>query len=338
MVYNKKRISSFELLRILSQFFIVLYHICYIWQGPISQRPFFLAVSIPLHIGVIIFVLLSGYFTIKASSRGLIKLLGVFIVYSAFDILYRIFLSTSLVEAINYLMVLSRTNFWFIRTYILLYLVSPMLNMWLNNANRKQRWYMLMCLGFSSCYLAMSGGDNNMLDGKTLVNFMFLYCVGNQLKMERKYWQDFRTCYVIMIYALLNAIIFILEYLYGTQLGTMLYKFCFLYSSPVLLVNAIIFFILFARLDIKSNMVNSIASSSLAIYLIHGNTFVIDKIHVPFAHWIQQYTTQSVVLFGAYILYTLFVILVCIAIDKSFSPLWNIIQKGGDKVYRKYGV
>ena len=61
-----QRNSAFELLRILSQVFIVLYHICYIWQGKeYSNQPFFQAVSIPLHIGVVVFVLLSGYFTIK---------------------------------------------------------------------------------------------------------------------------------------------------------------------------------------------------------------------------------------------------------------------------------
>lgn len=66
-----QRNSSFELLRILSQVFIVLYHICYIWQGKeYSSQPFFQAVSIPLHIGVVVFVLLSGYFTIKLKVMG----------------------------------------------------------------------------------------------------------------------------------------------------------------------------------------------------------------------------------------------------------------------------
>ena len=65
-----QRESSFELLRILSQVFIVLYHICYLWQGKeYSCQPFFQAVSTPLHIGVVVFVLLSGYFTIKLSKR-----------------------------------------------------------------------------------------------------------------------------------------------------------------------------------------------------------------------------------------------------------------------------
>lgn len=118
---GRKRQSQYELLRLISQFYIVLYHICYMWQGSLKNNPFFQAIGIPLHIGVIIFVLLSGFFTINATSKGLIKLLGIFIVYDSSEIIYNLINTDSIRQSIKHLALLSDTHFWFIKTYLILF-------------------------------------------------------------------------------------------------------------------------------------------------------------------------------------------------------------------------
>lgn len=79
------RQSNFELLRIVAMFLIVMYHLllsssampCYDYEEVMGQ-----ACWIPLHIAVVLFVLISGYFHIKASTRGIVKLiLPVFVYY-----------------------------------------------------------------------------------------------------------------------------------------------------------------------------------------------------------------------------------------------------------------
>ena len=52
--------------------------------------PFFQAVSIPLHTGVVVFVLLSGYFMIKLKVTGLVKLLGIFMIYCLPEVIFSI--------------------------------------------------------------------------------------------------------------------------------------------------------------------------------------------------------------------------------------------------------
>lgn len=74
------RESSFELIRILAQFFIVFYHIFLFFIYPTTDEPFHKAIWLPLHIGVILFVLISGYFCIKPSIKGFIKLIGMMVV------------------------------------------------------------------------------------------------------------------------------------------------------------------------------------------------------------------------------------------------------------------
>lgn len=162
--------------------FIVLYHICYIWQGKeYSSQAFFQAVSIPLHIGVVVFVLLSGYFTIKLRISGLVKLLGIFFVYCLPEVVYSVTTANGPLHVIRSLMFFSNSHFWFVKTYLYLFLVSPMINLWLKNASERQRWYMVAVFAFIACYMATSMGDKSLSTGKNLTNFIYFYLVGNQL-------------------------------------------------------------------------------------------------------------------------------------------------------------
>lgn len=77
----KQRESSFELMRLVSMFLIVLYHLFLFFLHPLYENDFYKAIQIPLHIGVLLFVLISGYFGIKATPKGLLKLIGMMFVY-----------------------------------------------------------------------------------------------------------------------------------------------------------------------------------------------------------------------------------------------------------------
>lgn len=73
----KIRSSNFELLRIVSMSFIVMYHfLCYIYITETHEtETIYRALWLPLHIGVICFVLISGYFHIRPTVKGAMKLL-----------------------------------------------------------------------------------------------------------------------------------------------------------------------------------------------------------------------------------------------------------------------
>ena len=79
----------------------------------------------PLHVGVIVFVLLSGYFSMKPTSKKLIKLLSIFVVYAMPETIYTLVHSDNTMKAVHSLFILSYTHFWFIKTYLFLFLVSP---------------------------------------------------------------------------------------------------------------------------------------------------------------------------------------------------------------------
>ena len=69
-----ERNSNMELLRIVAMFSIILYHLLTFFVYPETEMPIYRALQIPFHIGVILFVLISGYYGIRTSLRGIIKL------------------------------------------------------------------------------------------------------------------------------------------------------------------------------------------------------------------------------------------------------------------------
>lgn len=316
-------------MRLLAQIMIVCYHICYIWQANNhTTDALFVSVSIPLHIGVVVFVLISGYFRIKPSVKGLIKLLWIFFVYNSFEVGYNIYLTTNLTGILHQLLFISNSHFWFIKTYLFLYLSSPLLNMWLDNSTKKQRLYMVVVFFFVACWMGTTKGDPSMVDGKNLVNFMYLYMVGNLLSEYRNIWQKFNTMKMIYVYITITTIIVIFHYyFFGSIVSKILFRLSFPYSSPIILINSILFFMIMGKMKFVSRNVNYLATSCLAIYLIHGIRPFMPIIHSSITEIIQSFTDLEIVWLLLYFVYSIIVVALCILIDKCLQPFWNILKK-----------
>lgn len=332
----KVRESNFELLRLFSQFCIVLYHLFLLFVYPGSNyNPVFKSIQIPLHIGVIIFVLLSGYFTIKPSSKRLIKVLSIFFVYSLSEIVYNLLLADNKHEIVSSLLFFSHTHFWFIRTYIYLFLISPLLNKFIESTTNRQFLYLLIVFAFISIYIGTIGSDNTLSDGKNLTNFIFLYLCGNAIR-QFKSKLSFSMCSLLISCVLLNAFLFFGHNLFHHNLlGKLIWSLSFPYSSPILLLNSVVFFLIFSKLRFQSHLVNSMAKSSLAIYLIHANRPYAIGLVETCSMWIYNHTSNCVTLLLELIILTVVVLLTCICIDKLLTPVWHLFEKLGDMAYSK---
>lgn len=75
MTTVKQRESSFELLRLISQYMIVIGHVLQVIVTPATSEPFYKAIMFPLHVAVPCYVMISGYFGIRASIKRLVNIL-----------------------------------------------------------------------------------------------------------------------------------------------------------------------------------------------------------------------------------------------------------------------
>ena len=206
------RNSSFELLRIVAMAMIVFYHIVsyylYLLPNPANQE-FFTALLPTLHIGVILFMLISGYFGIKSTWKGLISLLMVVIVYNLPLVLYSGIGHGRWMER---LMFITNTPYWFIRCYLYLYLVAPFVNKAIDKLALRERLGALVAFGIISIYFGCTEGDIALQDGKNLVNFILLYLLGNTLKITQERWQSWNIWSLFGIFVGMNVLTFTLLY------------------------------------------------------------------------------------------------------------------------------
>ena len=172
----KERESQFELLRLISQFLIVFYHILinlsiiYPDSSPILK-----GLWLPAHIGVIVFLLISGFFGIRPSIKGGGKLLLLMFVYTIPYILYEYSISDgSVLSLISNLFIVSNTPFWFMRTYLMLYLLSPMVNKYITSLSKSESLFFITILSIFSIYMGLLDFDPALSGGKNIVFFILI--------------------------------------------------------------------------------------------------------------------------------------------------------------------
>lgn len=314
------RKSNFEALRLISMFFIVLYHILFFIIVNVDDSIVYKVLWLPLHVGVICFVLISGYFHIKPSLRGIVKLIYPLVV---FYLPLTIWELSHGIGNTNNLLFFSKSPYWFIRTYLCLFLVSPVLNAFLTS--HKHRLYLLSSLGFIAIYMGIQD-EPSLNTGKNVVLFMFVYVLGDCLKTYKNIYDNWKFKYVICIYLVYNVLIMLLYVnCQGTIISKTIWSLGYQYYGPLLILNAMLLFVLFAKVQFKSRIINSFAASVFAIYIIHHQNYVLESVIKPVSLWIHGLSDSPIVVLSYLSVQTLAIMLICIFIDKLFSPIWKFI-------------
>lgn len=334
---NKQRESQFELIRIIAQFFIVLYHLLLVFVYPVTQSNLHKAIWLPLHIGVPLFILISGYFGIRPSIKGFVKLAGmVFVLTVPLQLAdFFFFRGGGLSRLFHISCFFMGSGFWFVRTYIFLYLFSPVINKYLQNITILQRIYLIGILALISIYAGdIMEYDLSLFEGKNLINFILIYVLGNTLSHFRHIWSKWPNIKLLTAWVLFNAVPVITFSILNPNAPIVMgiyRRFFFSYSSPGLLINSIIFFMVVGQYDFHSKFINHVAKSSLAIYIIHCSFIPQFILYGPLVKYIvDQYSSNNALLFSALLMITFIIIVACVLFDNLLSPIWKMINRLGN--------
>ncbi len=263
----KTRESNFELLRIVAMMFIVAHHFL-IATGKVDYY------SASLHggelansflvCGVDCFILISGYFGIRAGGGKFIRFATLIaLTLSAEALLAAIPATSDLINlpyAIHRIVPFFKDSNWFIPSYIGLMLLSPILNKALDNATQKELslWtaaLTLLCL--YSYFFSITPIDTT---GYNLVQFIYLYILGRFLR---------RNCQGVRIPPAATM------YVCGSLMAYAVSAFikpgftAFAYNSPQILMASCGLFMLFKNIKLRSKTVNAIASTMFCVFLFH---------------------------------------------------------------------
>lgn len=266
---QKERDSNFELLRLLAMFCIVAYHLLgLVWHNAEAHAHWQLtALTSPLHVGVPVFVIISGWFGIRPSWRGVLRLLLCMALYYVPVEAVRLWREGAAPgEWLRVGQFFSQTPYWFMQTYLWLYLVSPAVNLYLKGMDGRHRMLALLALGFATMYVGCFGNDPSLHGGKNVLHFVFLYLVGDTMRHYRSRWERLPVLPLWGVWLVLQVGL-VLVYPLAARIPMNLF---FPYNSLGILLNSMLLVMLFARMRLRSRAVNRMASSSFAIYLLHG--------------------------------------------------------------------
>ena len=279
----KKRNSNIELLRIISMIMIVLSHYT-VHNGvenyllPFGINRYLLEITTLGNTGVILFILITGYFSIdkeKIAFKKIFLLVTQTLFYSV--TIYLIFCllgneTISMKTIVYNFMPITFKQYWFVTAYLLLYIFIPYINIFLNNL-KKEEFKKFLFINFIIFSIFGIISDLNASD---LTDFIFFYSIGAYIKKYNIiYNKKYRKVLIISLLMLLLAPLlcdFSQKYIQSAG-----YFSIYLFSkhSPVNILFAVSIFIWFITLkEFCNKFINYNASLMLGVYLIHDNYYI----------------------------------------------------------------
>ena len=277
---HSKRESGIELLRLLCMLFVIFQHLLRYVVFPEVNNPSSSFFTSPIGfliwgfscVAVDCFVIISGYFSIKAKPKSFIVLFFTCSFYFVLSYLFHICFSDQSVGKSLILLILfpfTHSSLWFVNCYLILFLLSPLLNCAIEQMNRKQHVLMLISLTFINVYAgsiwhAPFFDDNG---GMNILNFIYLYLIGRYINryVNHKTINE-RRYYWFLVYFSCAVII-----------GT----FCRVhaYNSFLVLVGSIGLFLFFKSFTFHNKHINSLAIGTFSIYVAHENYYIRDHLY-----------------------------------------------------------
>lgn len=321
------RQSNFELLRIIAMFLVLGLHFNFKYTGiPVFSHSLetdinnifqivLEAICLP---AVNVFILISGWFSIHATYKGLFSYLFQCVYFLLLTFIFSICIipSSISIKAIIDFFMLSKYG-WFIVSYLILYIISPILNSFLDRTNNYKLVKCLIVIYLSCLYFGWLGDNSNYNNGYSVVSFINLYVLGRFMALY--YHKSNKWLYLLMGSTILNAIILYLDiyYLQSTGISRLLS-----YLNPLIILQAMSLIMIFSSIKLRySKTVNFIAKSAFAVYLIHDCAryqisfleLLIDKISVY--HGMHYLIIVLMLIAAIYIIAVLF--------DQGRIFLWN---------------
>ena len=278
------RQSNFELLRIISMLLVVVTHVNFYSLGWPSRedfsieptvtiaRLFFESISICC---VNVFVLISGWFGIKPSFYKFKHFMFQCFFFS-FGLLFIAFLYRKVQFGIPLLIEiwnsLSLRDYWFITSYILLFLLAPVLNTFLDNTSNNKMLVIIVCFFIYEFVYGWFFQINGFNRGYSTISFIGLYLLAAYLRRVSYSFTRLKPSVYLIVFllsCLLNTVVCSVMLKTGHEV-----KRFFDYTCPLVVLSSVSLLLCFSRIVFYSKTINYIASSAISVYLFHQNHFV----------------------------------------------------------------
>lgn len=299
-------------------------------------------------LGVNLFVLISGYFlyTSRFKIKSFLKvwLTAYFYALLVFIFAWRAGIISDIPKAVIKTLFLSSSGKlnWFVTAYLLMYLLSPYVNVGLKNINEIQhRKLLFILILFFSVFRTIFHNGSVGTSGNDAIWLLIVYCCGAYIRrFEKTTISKFKTkwIYILLIFFLTISIfsVFGIDYIISlfNIKGSNLYGWFIDGFSPLQLCSAVLIFILFLRIKpFYNHFINVIASTTFSIYLIHANLLLVSWLWNDVVRGNRFENSPFVLIYGVLISIVIFVIcsIIDLIVKKAFKKPRNLIISGISK-------
>ena len=209
---------------------------------------------------------------------------------------------------------------WFVMQYLILYIISPMLNLFVESVSKHYiKQFLIFAFGVN-VYVGYICHNMPFGDGFNFIFMSTLYLLGRYMRLyceERIHaYKQSHFMLLSVIGSITLAFFIFYWYVYNIHKWPSLYA----YNNPLVIYLSICIFCVFIKLDFRSVTVNKFATSCFAILLIHMHPLVGNYYYLLF----RQINQCTHIL--AFVLCMIALVLIMIA---SY-----IIDKGRQSTYR----
>ncbi len=325
-----------ELLRIIAMAMamIVMLHTDYYSIGeptstfctnePVKAFAQYLVESVAI-VGVNCFVFISGWFSIKPSLRGFMNLIFQLLFYST--LIYFIFVALGLIP-FDVLSLLRHSdffaNYWFIRVYVALYLLSPIFNVFVERAGKDMARrtiiiFLVLDIVFGWCvdYMNTSGGYS-------LFHLSLIYLIARYLRQFGSKLLSYKGWVIYVVISVVTPVAIMLSHEVAPSIWRHAGK-SFLYNSPFVIIASICLSLSFTKLRFQSKFVNMIGTSCFAVFLIHGDVLIAEGFLKPICYNI--FDNHNILVYSGFVVLLIICFLsMAVLVDQVRQYLWRLIQ------------
>ncbi len=330
---KKSRSANFELLRIACMLLIVMSHAIScggiatsVTSGTVNYILIWIIRAL-CRVSVPCFVMINGYFMCKKELH-LRRMLGVWVTTFFYSVgIYLALCLLGLEEFTKYNTIIAMVpvmtqRYWFVTSYMLLLLWTPVLNRAISLMNQKQHLLLLLAMGL--VYGPMANGMQWAFDftraasGYSYSYFLFLYLVAAYLRLyPGKRNHQYGMGY-LAISLLIAGVTILLEQLDGIIPNTLYKPYVFYNINSILVLCATLcFFNFFRHLELQqerfSTWICKISPLTFGVYLIHEHQSLRSLLWNNLLHMSQNAMSYQV--FPYLAICTLCVFIVCIGIE-----------------------
>lgn len=336
------RDSNIELLRIILMFMIIMHHLIvhgYQLYFPVNN-PFQLQHQIVLMflnsffiLAVNTYVLISAYFGIRFSLKSLISFIVQASFYSVLIYIVACFCGWdvwSLPDFYRSIIPILSGKWWFLSAYILLLILSPIMNAGLDNITKNQHLFILIgTIVIAASFLITNFDFRSAQTNKSSLGlFLTIYICGRYL---RKYPVQIKKPF--LGYIACSLILFVYCFIYYEFISVPSAWLVFSYVNPIIILAAVCLFYTFKQSQINSDFINKVSVLTFGIYLIHDS----DPVRRLLVHQMQKLEIENtfILLLVLFIL-AILIFTICACIEKIRQMIFTpIVDRIADSQFVK---